>query len=117
IREILFLRERLRPYIMRQMKVASAIGAPPMRPLFFDFPDDSAVQDVDDQFMFGPDLLVAPILRPGANKRKVYLPAGATWMDAWTGKKWKGGRTISAAAPLEIIPLFLRDGRKLPIRS
>ena len=117
IREILFLRERLRPYIMKQMKVASVKGTPPMRPLFFDFPNDPAAQNVDDQFMFGSDLLVAPILHPAATKRKVYLPAGATWTDAWTGKKWKGGRIISAAAPMEIIPLYLRDGRKLPIRS
>jgi alpha-D-xyloside xylohydrolase len=116
IRELLFLRERLLPYIMAQMKLASAKGTPPMRPLFFDFPADAAAQEVDDQFMFGPDLLVAPILHSGATKRIVYLPAGVTWTDAWTGKKLKGGQTITAAAPLEKIPLYLRDGRKLPIR-
>jgi alpha-D-xyloside xylohydrolase len=116
IRELLFLRERLRPYIMEQMKLASRKGTPPMRPLFFDFPD-SAAQVLDDQFLFGPDLLVAPVLHAGETKRKVYLPAGATWTDAWTGKKLKGGRTISAAAPLERVPLYLRNGRKLPIRS
>jgi alpha-D-xyloside xylohydrolase len=116
IREILFLRERLRLYIMKQMKLASTKGTPPMRPLFFDFPDDAAAQNVDDQFMFGPDLLVAPVLHAGATKRKVYLPAAANWTDAWTGKKLKGGQTIHAAAPLEKIPLYLRAGRKLPIR-
>jgi len=116
IKEILFLRERLRPHIMRQMKVASAKGTPPMRPLFFDFADDRAAADVDDQFMFGPDLLVAPVLHAGATSRKVYLPAGAKWTDAWTGKQFRGGQTITAAAPLERIPLYLRDGRKLPIR-
>jgi alpha-D-xyloside xylohydrolase len=115
IRELLFLRERLLPYIMAQMKLASAKGTPPMRPLFFDFPNDAAAQKVDDQFMFGPDLLVAPILSAGATKRKVYLPAGVTWADAWTGKKLKGGQTITAPAPLERIPLYLRAGRKLPI--
>ena len=115
IRELLLLRERLRPYIMEQMKVASAKGAPPMRPLFFDFPNDAAAQTVDDQFMFGPDLLVAPILHQGATSRKVYLPAGATWAEAWTGRKLKGGRTIQADAPLERIPLYLRAGRKLPV--
>ena len=117
IRELLFLRERLRPYIMAQMKLASAKGTPPMRPLFFDFPNDAAAEGVDDQFMFGPDLLVAPVLHEGATKRKVYLPAGMTWADAWTGKKLRGGREITAAAPLERIPLYLRAGRKLPIRS
>jgi len=117
IREFLFLRERLRPYIMKQMKLASAKGIPPMRPLFFDFPDDAAAQSVDDQFLFGPDLLVAPVLHSGVTKRKVYLPAGATWAEAWTGKKFKGGQTIEAAAPLDRIPLYLRDGTKLPIRK
>ena len=116
IRELLFLRERLRPYIMAQMKLASTKGTPPMRPLFFDFPGDKKSAAVDDQFMFGPDLLVAPVLQSKMTKRKVYLPAGATWTDTWTGKKLKGGQTITAAAPLEKIPLYLRDGRKLPIR-
>ncbi len=117
IKDILFLRERLRPYIMKQMKLASTKGTPPMRPLFFDFPDDEDGQNADDQFMFGPDLLVAPVLYPGVTNRKVYLPAGAKWADAWTGKKFKGGQTIKAAAPLDKIPLYLRDGRKLPIRK
>ena len=63
------------------------------------------------------DLLVAPVLNPGETKRKVYLPASVMWTDAWTGKKLKGGQTITAAAPLEKIPLYLRAGRELPIRS
>jgi alpha-D-xyloside xylohydrolase len=117
IRELLFLRERLHPYIMAQMKLASTKGTPPMRPLFFDFPDDVSAAEVDDQFMFGPDLLVAPVLYPGTTRRKVYLPAGVAWTDAWSGKKLPGGREITAAAPLERIPLYLRAGRKLPIRS
>ena len=116
IKEILFLRERLRPYIMKQMKLASTKGTPLMRPLFFDFPDDAGCSAIDDQFMFGPDLLVAPILHQGATSRKVYLPAGAKWTDAWTGKFFKGGQTTHAKAPLDKIPLYLRDGRKLPIR-
>jgi alpha-D-xyloside xylohydrolase len=116
IREILFLREQLRPYLMAQMRLASAKGTPPMRPVFFDFPDDAGCSAIDDQFMFGPDLLVAPVLHSGATSREVYLPAGVKWTDAWTGKFIKGGQTIRAAAPLERIPLFVRDGRKLPIR-
>jgi alpha-D-xyloside xylohydrolase len=115
IREVLFLRERLRPYILAQMKLAARKGTPPMRPLFFDFPEDPAAHTVDDQFLFGPDLLVAPVLHQGATNRNVRLPAGATWTDAWTGKTFKGGQTIEAKAPLNIIPLYLRDGRRLPI--
>ncbi|HVU35608.1 MAG TPA: glycoside hydrolase family 31 protein [Opitutaceae bacterium] len=117
IRELLFLRERLRPYILAQMDAAHARGTPPMRPLFFDFPDDPAAAPVDDAFLFGPDLLVAPILEPGATSRRVYLPAGATWTDAWTGEERAGGVAIEAPAPLERIPLFTRNGAHLPIRS
>lgn len=117
IRDLLFLRERLRPYVMAQMEVAHASGVPPMRPLFFDFPTDEAAYAVDDAFMFGPDLLVAPVLTEGARDRQVYLPAGAIWTDAWTDERFEGGRSVTVDAPLDRIPLFLRDGADLPIRG
>jgi len=115
--ELLFLRERLRPYIMEQMHQAHEEGIPPMRPLFFDFPEDEENWAVEDQFMFGPDLLVAPVLYEGARSRKVYLPAGAAWTDAWTDETLDGGQWITADAPLERIPLYLRGEAKLPIRG
>ncbi|MBN9391072.1 MAG: glycoside hydrolase family 31 protein [Chloroflexi bacterium] len=111
----LFLRERLRPYISQLMQVASDKGTPPMRPLFYDFPQDSKTWDVGDQYMFGPDLLVAPILEQGARARSVYLPEGATWTDAYSGEQFDGGITKFTEAPLARIPLFLKDGAKLPI--
>jgi len=117
IRELLFLRERLRPYIMQQMRLAHEQGVPPMRPLLFDFAGDGAAWAVDDQFMFGPDLLVAPVLVEGMRARPVYLPAGTSWNDAWTGGAFDGGQRITADAPLERIPLYLRAGARLPIRS
>jgi alpha-D-xyloside xylohydrolase len=117
IRELLFLRERLRPYVMEQMHLAHERGIPPMRPLFFDFPQDEGCAMVDDQFMFGPDLLVAPVLYEGARRREVYLPAGTTWTDAWTDGTLDGGQRITAEAPLERIPLYLRGEAKLPIRG
>lgn len=83
---ILNLRERLRPYIMEQMRAAHEHGTPPMRPLFFDFPADAECAAVEDQFMFGPDILVAPVVEEGQRQRRVYLPAGASWTDAWTGE-------------------------------
>ncbi len=110
------LRERLRPYIREQMAAAHEKGTPPMRPLFYDFPGDEAAWDVDDQFLFGPDLLIAPILEAGARGRSVYLPAGATWTDAYSGETYGGGQTILADAPLERIPVYLKNGSKLPIR-
>lgn len=117
IRELLFLRERLRPYIMEQMKLAHERGIPPMRPLFFDYPEDGASWIAEDQFMFGPDLLVAPVLSEGARSREVYLPAGATWTDAWTDEVFEGGQRITADAPLNRIPLYLCGGARLPIRA
>lgn len=116
LKELLLLRERLRPYVMKQMKNAHDAGTPPMRPLFFDFPEDAKSWEVEDEFMFGPDILVAPVLSAGARSRSVYLPAGATWRDAYTGKIHEGGSTIEREAPLEVIPLFLKNGADVPIR-
>lgn len=115
MKKYLFLRERLRPYITEQMALTHEKGIPIMRPVFFDSKEDKTAWNVDDQYMFGPDLMVAPVMEAGASSRKVYLPAGATWTDAWTGKVYKGGQTIEANAPIDIIPLFLKDGAKLPI--
>jgi len=111
----LALRERLRPYVMGLMRAYSETGAPPMRPLLFEFPDDPAAAAVEDCHMFGPDLLVAPVQHYRAREREVYLPAGATWTCAWTGQSFAGGQRVTVPAPLERIPLFLRDGAELPI--
>jgi len=117
LKRYLFVRERLRPYILQQMDHAHVQGIPPMRPLFFDFPDDPGSWEIDDEFMFGPDLLVAPILEKGARRRQVYLPPASFWTDAWTGVKYKGGSCVEAPAPLDIIPVYLREGSALPVRE
>jgi alpha-D-xyloside xylohydrolase len=108
IRAAIILRERLRPYVMEQMKLASLRGLPPMRPVFFDFASDPKTAEIEDQFLFGPDLLVAPITKYQARSRDVYLPAGTDWTDAWTGKKISGGQVIRADAPIEHIPVYVR---------
>jgi alpha-D-xyloside xylohydrolase len=115
IRQVLLLREKLRPYIMKQMRVAHKTGLPMMRPLFFDFAEDENCYDVEDQFLFGPDILVAPVLHRGAKSREVYLPEGASWKEAGGKKKLKGGRWIKADAPLEKIPFYIRAGSDLSI--
>ncbi len=107
IRHLMFLRERLRPYVMEQMKVAHETGLPPMRPLFLNFPADPACWEIEDQFMFGDDILVAPVTTEGAREREVYLPPGS-WRDAWTGEQVEGGRRVTAPAPLELIPVYVR---------
>jgi len=117
IKDLLFLRERLRPYIMEQMQITHEKGIPPMRPLFFDFPDDEPCAHIDDQFLFGPDLLVAPILEEGVRQRPLYLPAGTNWTDAWTGQCFEGGQRLLADAPLARIPLYLRANARLPINE
>jgi alpha-D-xyloside xylohydrolase len=115
--EYLHMRERLRPYVHIQAKHASLTGTPMMRPLLVEFPTDPVSWEVDDEFMFGPDILVAPVLEQGARERAVYLPAGAQWTNAWTGEGLPGGTKVDIAAPLHQIPLFLRDGAAVPIKG
>jgi alpha-D-xyloside xylohydrolase len=88
-----------------------------MRPLFVDFPDDPGAWQVDDQFLLGPDLLVAPVTAGGVRERKVYLPAGADWRDAWTGTRHAGGAEVTAAAPLDRIPVFVRNGSSVTLSA
>jgi alpha-D-xyloside xylohydrolase len=108
------LRESLRPYVAEQLRVTSETGLPLMRPLFVDYPDDAAAWAVDDQYLFGPDLLVAPVYRLGRRSREVLLPAGARWTDRATGVLHEGGQTLAVDAPLDRIPLFVREGAQLP---
>ena len=109
------LRARLKPYVLTVMKEAHETGLTPMRPYLVEFPEDPKSWTVDDAYLFGRDLLVAPVLEAGARSRDVYLPKGANWRDAWTGEEHEGGQTVTVPAPLDRIPLFLRDGASLPI--
>jgi alpha-D-xyloside xylohydrolase len=116
LKDFLLLRERLRPYILEHMQQASEQGLPLLRPLFLEFPQDEQAWAIEDQFLFGPELLVAPVLTAGSRERQVYLPAGATWRDAWSEQSFEGGRVISTAAPLERIPLYVRGQAQLPLQ-
>jgi alpha-D-xyloside xylohydrolase len=100
------LRERLRPYVLSLMAEASRSGLPPMRPLFVDFPADERAWAVEDQFMFGPSFLVAPVTSLGARQRQVYLPAGSVWTEMVTGVSYEGGQVVTADAPLTRIPVY-----------
>ena len=91
------------------MRAAHEQGDPLMRPMFYDYPDDPRCWAVDDQYMFGPDLLVAPVTDAGVSERSVYLPQGI-WCDAWTGERIEGGGDLACNAPVERIPVFIRDG-------
>ena len=115
LKKYLFLRERLRPYIRECMDEASLSGMPVMRPLFFDFYKDKTAWEIEDEYMFGPDILVAPVMEENTSERKVYLPEGAIWTDANTKKAYSGGQNVTVPAPLDIIPVFIRDNKKIDI--
>jgi len=107
------LRYRLLPYLYTLFAEAREQGAPVLRPLFFEFPDDEALANLGDQFMLGGSLLAAPVLAAGARSRAVQLPQGL-WVERATGRRYKGGRAILAAAPLEEMPLYVRGGSIIP---
>ena len=114
LRKFLFLRESMKPYITKLMEDAHETGAPVMRPLFYDFPDDASSWDCTDEYMFGPEILVAPVLYENMKERKVYLPAGE-WHNIWDGKCYDGGKTILVPTPLDQIPVFTRGRFKLDL--
>lgn len=115
ISKYLKLRYTLMPYLYSLGKQTYDTGSPFMRALFMDFPQDARVFNIGDQYMFGPAFLVAPVLEQGRESREVYLPAGSDWYNYWTNEKVPGGRTITVAAPIDVIPLFVRAGSIVPL--
>ena len=107
------LHHDLIPYTVRAAAEAARSGLPIARPLVFAYPDDPMVADRWDQYLFGPDLLVAPLWRDGARSREVYLPKGR-WEDFWDHSRvYTGPTTITVDAPLDLIPVFVRAGAKV----
>ena len=110
----IFIRERLKPYIKELMAEAHELGTPPMRPLFYDFPNDKLAWEIDDEFMFGSELLVAPIMHENKYSEHVYLPNSEhKWVNVWTGESFDGKQVIKCDAPLDKIPLFIKENGKL----
>ena len=108
------LRYKLMPYIYSLAYNATKTGSPFMRALWMDF-DDKACAEINDQFMFGDAMLIAPIVEQGAVSRKVYLPKGHSWYDFYTNKLYEGGQTIIADAPIDKIPIFVKSGSIIPL--
>ena len=104
------LRERMRPYVRQIMEEAHEKGTPAMRPLFYDFPEDKKAWDIEDEYMFGPDLLVAPVLYEEQRERTLYLPEGL-WRNINDGQEYEGGREITVSAPLDQFPVFAKAGK------
>lgn len=112
VRTLLQLRMSLVPYLYAAFNAYRVTGLPPVRALVLDWPADTRVRTIDDQFMVGPALLVAPLF-VGETQRSVYLPAG-DWYDFWTREKFTGPTTITVSKPLEQIPFFVKAGTVLP---
>ena len=122
------LRTQLEPYLASAERTYDRTGLPLMRQLALAYPTDARAAGTDDEYLLGPDVLVAPVLAPGATSRRLYLPPGR-WVDFWrsasVGKDGAprlrsprvlaGGRTVSVAAPANQIPLFVRAGAVLPL--
>jgi alpha-D-xyloside xylohydrolase len=108
------LRYRLMPYIYSVGWMVTKDDYTMMRHLVMDYRTDNNVYNIDDQFLFGPSLLVNPVTAAGISQRNVYLPAGQ-WYDFWTGKNIVGGQTVSANAPLDILPIYVKAGAILPM--
>jgi len=105
------LRYSLIPYIYSQVIKGLRTGMPLVRPLIMDYPDDESVRDIDDEYMFGEAMLVAPLFT--GDERTVYLPEGV-WYDYWSGEAVKGPTTVRVKAPLNRIPIYVKDGSAIP---
>ncbi|HKQ52321.1 MAG TPA: TIM-barrel domain-containing protein [Pyrinomonadaceae bacterium] len=113
IRKYLKLRYRLLPFLYTRLEEAHRTGLPLFRPLVLNYQTDSNTLNLDDQFIVGDDLLVAPVLEHNQTSRMVYLPEGV-WYDYWTGKRYAGETMIRVDAPLEVTPMFIRGGSIIP---
>lgn len=107
------LRMRLVPYIHQHLLEAQRTGRPLVRPLWLTWPDDPETRAHERDFLFGPDLLVAPVFVEGQTVRSLYLPQGR-WVDFWSGESLEGGRVVEREVPLDLIPLYVREGALIP---
>ncbi|NUR63407.1 MAG: hypothetical protein HOV87_32825 [Catenulispora sp.] len=106
--EHLLLQERLQPYLQRLAEEAQQAGLPPVRPLFVEFPADAVAWEVDDQFLLGADILIAPVAEADARHWFVYLPEGADWIDAASGQVREGGWAVQVCVPVDRLVVFVR---------
>jgi alpha-glucosidase (family GH31 glycosyl hydrolase) len=113
-RKYLELRYRLMPYLYSAVRECTKTGMPVMRALWLHYSDDPVAAARGDEYLWGRDLLVAPVVEKGATERRVYLPHG-TWHDFWTGERYQGGREITRTVDLETLPIFIRAGAIIPM--
>src|SRR6185295_15519307 len=113
------LRERLLPYLLHCARETAQTGLPMLRPMLLEFSWDPEAVDLDDQYLLGRDLLVAPAFSESSEPvtRRVYLPAYANWYDWWTGTLYEGRQWIETTAPLDRVPLYVRAGTVIPLAA
>ncbi|MDN3954898.1 TIM-barrel domain-containing protein [Sporolactobacillus laevolacticus] len=116
-RKYISLRYQLLPYLYNAFITASETGAPVQQPLVYQFQNDGNTYNINDQFMLGNNIMVAPVVSEGKTSRKVYLPEGANWIDYWTGKFYNGGQTITRDADLGTMPIYVKDDSIIPTRD
>jgi len=116
-RKAVELRYQFLPYLYTLFREHEETGAPVMRPLWYEFPEDKKTYLLSDEYLVGRNLLVAPIVKEGMRSRRVYLPAGADWINWWTSETLAGGRDHEVAAPLDQFPLFVRVGAVIPTQD
>ncbi|MBE6753456.1 MAG: hypothetical protein E7559_03760 [Ruminococcaceae bacterium] len=112
LRDLVVLRDKLKPYILRTAENTARTGEPIMRPMFFDFPDEEACWQLSDQYMFGSDILFAPIMQFGQTSRQVYLPKGR-WVRTTDGSVHVGGCTVTCTAEIDQFIAFVREGAEV----
>ena len=113
-RKYLELRYRLMPYLYSAVRECCETGLPILRALWLHYPDDAVAVSRGDEYLWGRDMLVAPVTEKGATSRKLYLPRGV-WYDFWTEEKIEGGREIARAVDLTTMPLYARGGAIIPL--
>ncbi|MDZ7303276.1 MAG: DUF5110 domain-containing protein [candidate division KSB1 bacterium] len=116
VKSLLQLRYRLLPYSYTLAYENHSTGVPIARPLVLEYPNDPNVYNLGNEYLWGPDFLVAPVTQPGVTSRSLYLPEGE-WVDYWTDRIYSGGTTITANAPLETLPLFVKRGAVIPLQN
>lgn len=110
--KFIHIRELMRDYVRSLMREAHEKGTPVIRALFYEFPEDKNCWDIKDAYLFGPNVLAAPVCHAKARSRRVYLPAGARWIHAGSGEVFEGGQELEFEASLDTLPIFLRNGKE-----
>ena len=115
VRKFMKLRYQLLPYIYTLAAEAKLHGYPIVRPLFYEFPDDTTAYNIDNEYMFGDDILVVPIVERGQEKQEIYLPKGKKWYNFWNNFLFDGGKSKIINIDLETIPIFVKAGSFIPM--